>query len=172
MGEMLEEYMELALTSHVQSMQHHHLSRLPPPIPPPTTIHDLPPEIIGRIISIAYPALLVKSSERRERYGFLKATSLVCREWTPFAQAELWIDVYLGNQRIQSFLEAGPGRHATHKLSVYSGIRRDASLEGVLRDVRGVRNLQLSSCTVSMDWLCGDNFKGSRMRHFPVDADF
>jgi hypothetical protein len=143
----------------------------PPTSPPLATIHDLPLEIIGRIITIAYPAAPAHKG-RKERYRFLKATSLVCREWTPFAQAELWLDVYLHGEEMQSFVEAGAGRHPVQKLSVTHGSGRDDPIEAILRDVRGVHDLELGSCTVSMDWLCGDNFKGRRTRHFPVEADF
>jgi hypothetical protein len=114
------------------------------------TIHDLPLETIGRIITIAYPAAPAHK-ECKERYRFLKATSLVCREWTPFAQEALWHDVSLFSKAIPSFVAAGAGRHATHKLSVNYGTGTDASFEGVLRDVRGVRNLELYYCTVSID---------------------
>jgi hypothetical protein len=136
------------------------------------TIHDLPLETIGHIFSIAMPVSSCNSEERKERYRFLKATSLVCREWTPFAQAALWIDVSLYGWQLQSFFEAGAGRHATHKLSVTYGSGKDDSVEAILRNVRGVRELKLFDCPVSMDWLCGDNLKGRRTRHFPVDADF
>jgi hypothetical protein len=144
----------------------------PPTSPPLATIHDLPLEIIGRIITIAYSAEPANWEACQERYRFLKATSLVCREWTPFAQAALWLDVSLYGGQLQSFFEAGAGRHATHKLSVTYGSGKDDSVEAILRNVRGVRELKLFDCPVSMDWLCGDNLKGRRTRHFPVDADF
>jgi hypothetical protein len=54
------------------------------------TIHDLPLEIIGRIIHIPNPL----DENRRTRVKPLCRTSLVCRDWTPFAQAELWTEVY------------------------------------------------------------------------------
>jgi hypothetical protein len=149
-------------TQHVPSQPHSS---------PLATIHDLPLEIIGRIITIAYSAPSANPSERRERYRFLKATSLVCREWTPFAQEALWLDVELFAKTVESFLEGGAGRHATHWLRVECWWR-EKSVQAVLRDVRGVRELELCDCPVSMDWLCGDNFKGRRMRAFPVDADF
>jgi hypothetical protein len=146
----------------------------PPTSPPLATIHDLPLEIIGRIITIAYSAEPANWEACQERYRFLKATSLVCREWTPFAQAALWIDVSLYGWQLQSFFEAGAGRHPVQKLLVisYNLNGSEDSFEAVLRDVRGVRELELCDCPVSMDWLCGDNLKGRRTRHFPVDADF
>jgi hypothetical protein len=168
-----EDYAELLLTcvrsQSTQDTPSH--SHPPTPSPPSTTIHDLPLEIIGRIIIIAYPAPSASLSERRERYRFLKATSLVCREWTPFAQEELWFDVELFENTVESFLEGGAGRHATHWLRVECWWR-EKSVQAVLRDVRGVRDLELYNCPISIDWLCGDNFKGRRMRAFPVDADF
>lgn len=138
------------------------------------TIHDLPLEIIGRIISIAYPAPSANPSERQDRYRFLKATSLVCREWTPFAQEALWLDVALECSQIESFVGAGPGRYPVQKLLInsYDFIGSEDSVEAVLCDVRGVRDLGLSDCPISIDWLCGDNFKGRWARPFPVDADF
>jgi hypothetical protein len=143
----------------------------PHPSPPRNTIHDLPLEIIGRIITIAYSSAPANWEARKERNRFLKATSLVCREWTPFAQEELWLDVYLNGKVLQSFVEAGAGRHATHCLLVECW-RREKSVQAVLHDVRGVRGLGLFDCPISIDWLCGDNFKGRWMRAFPVDADF
>jgi hypothetical protein len=150
-------------TQHVPSQPHSS---------PLATIHDLPLETIGRIIAIAHSAEPAHWEACKERYRFLNATSLVCREWTPFAQEALWLDVSLYGEQIQSFFEAGAGRHATHKLSVTYGSGKDDSVEAILRNVRGVRELELYYCTVSIDWLCGDNFKGRRTRHFPVDADF
>jgi hypothetical protein len=158
-------------TQHPPSQQH-----LSTPSPPMATIHDLPLEIIGRIIGIAYPTMSPGRMERKKRYGFLKATSLVCREWTPFAQQELWLDVFLYHKTTLSMMEAGAGRHPVQKLFVTSHVvfknRSENLVQAVLRDVRGVRDLGLSDCPVSIDWLCGDNFKGRRTRHFPVDADF
>jgi hypothetical protein len=171
MDAMTEDYAELLLTCVLPQSTELVPSQLHSS-PPLATIHDLPLEVIGRIIAIAHVALPVSSNERRDRYRFLKATSLVCREWTPFAQEALWLDVSLCDQAIRRFFEAGAGRHATHKLSVNYGTGRDDSVGAVLRDVRGVRELRLTSCTASIDCLCGENFKGRRTRHFPVDADF
>jgi hypothetical protein len=73
--------------------------------------------------------------------------------------------VFLYHMAIPSFVEAGAGRHPVQKLYVNSHVFKNGSenlVQAVLRDVRGVRNLQLNSCTVSIDWLCGDNFKGRR----------
>jgi hypothetical protein len=169
-----EDCSELLLTCvRPQSTQHPGHPRRTPRFPSPmATIHDLPLETIGRIIAIAYSAAPANWKERKERNGFLKATSLVCREWTPFAQEELWIDVSLISTEIQRFVDAGAGRYPTLRLSFYSGgIGMDPSLEVMLRDVQGLRELKLDRCALSMDWLCGDNLKGTRTRHFPVEAD-
>jgi hypothetical protein len=166
---------ELVLTCvRPQSTQHPGHPRRTPPFPSPTTIYDLPLETIGRIISIASSAAPANWWQRQERNRFLKATSLVCREWTPFAQEALWLDVELRGTQIESFVCAGPGRYPVRKLLVnsYDLIGSEDSVEAVLRDVRGVRDLELSKGPVTMDWLCGDNYKGRRTRHFPVEADF
>jgi hypothetical protein len=170
MDEMTEDYAELLLTC-VSPQSPQPLPSQPPTSPPLATIHDLPLEIIGRIITIAHPAISSHRGGRRERYRFIKATSLVSREWTPFAQEALWLDALVLHKMAESFLEAGAGRHATHRLSVECW-RRASPLQAVLRDVRGVRDLELREVVVSMDWLCGDNFKGRRTRPFPVEADF
>lgn len=128
------------------------------------TIHDLPLETIGRIISIAYAATSGGWAIGRERNRYLKVTSLVCREWRPFAQRELWIDVSLAAKSIDSFLAADPGRYRVQALSIdCRGMGDDsaASVEAVLRDVRGVRDLHLSDCSFGIERLCGSNFKGT-----------
>lgn len=134
------------------------------------TIYDLPLETIGHIFSIAMPVSSCNSEERKERYRFLKAISLVCRSWTPLAQRALWLDVQvLGEEDFDRFLEAGPGRYPVHKLCIDSQTASEESVESILHDVRGVRELTQMSGVTRLEWLFGKNFKGTWMTPFQLD---
>jgi hypothetical protein len=135
-------------------------------LPPPTTIHDLPPETIEHIIKIAYP-INPPSWEHRRRREFLLATSLVCRAWTPFAQEALWKHVYLfGDQRLPRFAASGPGRYPVETLYLSLHPQDAASVKAVLTAVRGLRELELAHGSFDARWLCGANM---RSEQHPLD---
>jgi hypothetical protein len=124
-----------------------------------TTIDDLPLETIERIFSVA------SYDSTRQRYETLRAAALVRREWTLFAQRELWRDVHLFDAlRTRQFVEAGPGRHPVETLSLTGGVALEHTLsndwELILRQVRGLNSLTLSGGAIQPGALCGSNLKG------------
>jgi hypothetical protein len=123
-------------------------------------IHDLPLETIGHIITIAHPFDSDKWVEERARRRFYLDTSLVCRDWTPFAQRALWKYVHLGRPMVKKLVESGgAGRYPIEKLAV-ERVRLDPSLETLLTSVRGVRDLKLDNCIIDASWLAGNNWRG------------
>lgn len=135
------------------------------------TIHDLPLENIGRIITIAYRSNPPGGGDEwRARRAFLRATSLVCRDWTPFAQVELWKIVYLSNMRaFERFATAGPGRYPVRSLVLVQNRLSDARLaDDILLRVRGVRELAVMMCLIDSRCLCGPGLRGKSRRrgHF------
>jgi hypothetical protein len=96
-----------------------------PASPPPTTIHALPIELIHRIIYLATPIVqkrtFIGRDQRssilyRSRYRFLLSACLVHSSWTPFAQEELWRDVFVGTMDLDGFESAGPGKWVVKRL--------------------------------------------------------
>jgi hypothetical protein len=130
--------------------------------PPPKTIHDLPLETIGHIITIAHPVDWENflQQQRQARRHFYLDTSLVCRDWTPFAQRALWKDVHVDRRSIEELVDSGgAGRYLVERLAVDS-VGLDPSLETLLTSVRGVRDLQLDNCNIDASWLAGNNWRG------------
>jgi hypothetical protein len=119
-------------------------------------------ETIGRIITLAYPPEPYPwSAEWRARRRFLRATSLVCRDWTPFAQAELWKSVRLRWNESERFAVAGPGRHPVLTLVLGQTVSSDARLaDEILLGVRGVRKLEIMNGSYDSRCLCGPGFRG------------
>jgi hypothetical protein len=131
-----------------------------PPLMP--NIQDLPLEVIGQVVSIAYPGEPpADGDEWRARRRFLRATSLVCRDWTPFAQAELWKFVHLRWEEADRFHAAGPGRHPVLTLALDQDIFSDTGLaKEILLGVRGVRKLEIMFGQFDSGCLCGPGFRG------------
>jgi hypothetical protein len=131
----------------------------------PLPVAHLPPELIGKVIQLAYPLTQdpTTSSHHKERTSFLRACSLVSRNWTPFAQAALWEYVQLGQQRDAYVLRDGRvGWYPVRRLT-FNGhlqLERPIMLE-VLRAVWGVKDLRIRGAIVSgMDWLGGEGYAG------------
>jgi hypothetical protein len=134
---------------------------MPPSSTPSTTINDLPPETIERVVKLAYPVMSAGGRQGRERTRFLLAVALVCRDWTLLAQEALWLDVRLDSQSISSFFAAGLGRFPVRRLDLEAYQANIPSVKSVLRDVRGVCELALTGGYIDTEWICGDNFKGT-----------
>lgn len=114
-----------------------------------STIYDLPLENIEFII---YIACALVDTGRRERYRFLKAIALVDRNWTPFAQTALWLDVKVDRGIIVSFHATGPARYPEQKLWISPHSANLHFVETVLRHVQGVRDLTLKRVFLEVDW--------------------
>jgi hypothetical protein len=125
------------------------------------TIHDLPLETIGQILTIAHPFdSEYDYLERRERRHFYLDTSLVCRDWRPFAQRALWKYVHVDRRSIEELVDSGgAGRYPVERLAV-DRVSSAPSLETLLTSVRGVRDLQLDHCIIDASWLAGNNWRG------------
>lgn len=129
------------------------------------TIHSLAPELIGHIIAIAYPVDSLDIDEQRARRRFLRATSLVGREWTPFAQEALWMYMRVdGSRVVDGLVEGGAGRFPIERLSLclynLKDIVKRPQFEALLAAVRGVRRLELDSGGLDFKALCSDNLRG------------
>ena len=123
------------------------------------TIHDLPLETIGHIITIAHPYDPSDTLEQRARRRFYRNASLVCRDWTPFAQRALWKYVSLEERKVGQFVESGgAGRYPIEKVNI--AFVQSSYLGTFLVSVRGVRVLRLYGCSIAVSWLCGDNWRG------------
>jgi hypothetical protein len=129
--------------------------------PPMPTIHDLPLETFEHIITIAHPVESDVVAEQIARRHFYLDTSLVCRDWTPFAQRALWKDVHVDRRSIEELVDSGgAGRYPVERLSV-DGVYVGASVLGtLLTSVRGVRDLKLEDCIIDASWLAGNNWRG------------
>jgi hypothetical protein len=123
-------------------------------------IYDLPLETVEYIINSAYPSAPPTREARCKRNEFLLAVALVCRTWTPFTQQSLWLDVYLESDSILRFDAAGPGRYPVQRLDLETYRADTASVESVLRNVRGVHELLFDLGEFNLDWLCGVSFEG------------
>jgi hypothetical protein len=143
-------------------------SNMTSPSSPPVTIHDLPLETIGHIITIAHPSYSDECVEEQARRRFYLDTSLVCRDWTPFAQRALWKFVTVDEFEVNLLIESdGAWRYPIEKLTVV-GAANTTSLGSLLTSVRGVRDLKFQVCDIDGSWICGTNWKGeSRCCHNP-----
>jgi hypothetical protein len=131
------------------------------------TISSLAPELIGHIIAIAYPVDSLDMDEQRARRRFLCATSLVGREWTPFAQEALWMYMRVDGSRIvDGLVDGGAGRFPIERLSLclYKDIVKRPQFEALLAAVRGVRRLELDSGVLDFKALCSDNLRGEHSK--------
>jgi hypothetical protein len=132
-------------------------------------IHDLPLETIEHILTSAYPFDWYDYNGKRARRHFYLDTSLVCRDWTPFAQRALWRFVDVDEAGVTLLVESGgAGRYPIDKLVLHF-VDSDTSLEPLgtlLSSVRGVRDLKLERCSMDGSWLSGDNWRG-KSRCFP-----
>jgi hypothetical protein len=140
-----------------------------PSSPPMPTIHDLPLETIEHIITIAHPVHSDEWVEQQARRHFYLDASLVCRDWTPFAQRALWRFVNVDEAGVDLLVESGgAGRYPIDKLVLHS-VDSETSLEPLgtlLSSVRGVRDLKLQGCSIDGCWISGDNWRG-KSRRFP-----
>jgi hypothetical protein len=124
------------------------------------TIHDLPLETIEHIITIAYPFDSSDTTEQRARRHFYRNASLVCRDWTPFAQRALWKYLDVDPEATEELVESGgAGRFSIETLSV-NGVYEGTSLGTLLTSVRGVRDLKFQGCIIDASWLAGNNWRG------------
>jgi hypothetical protein len=129
------------------------------------TIHDLPLETIENILAVAHSFDSDNWLEQRARRRSYLDTSLVCRDWTPFAQRALWRIVKVGEAGVTLLIKSGgAGRLSIETLMVYGA--RSSSLGTLLSSARGVRDLKLSGCSIDGSWLSGDNWR-SKSRRFP-----
>jgi hypothetical protein len=123
-------------------------------------IHDLPLETIGHILTIAHPVDWDDDAEQRARRRFYLNASLVCRDWTPFAQRALWKYVYVDLEATEELVESGgAGRFSIETLGV-EGVYEGTFLGTLLTSVRGVRDLKLQGCIIDASWLAGNNWRG------------
>lgn len=120
-----------------------------------TTIHDLPLEIIQRIMRTAYPVYCLHHTQLSESQQFFFNASLVCRGWRLFAQAELWSFVNVSSKNMAQFSAAGPGLSPVKILQIEEVEDADPSvLESILCNVRGVECLYIEGGTIESSWLC------------------
>jgi hypothetical protein len=130
------------------------------------TIHDLPLETIENILAVAHLFYSDALVERQARRHFYLDTSLVCRDWTPFAQRALWKFVDVDGFGVPLLIESdGAGRYPIEKLTVVEA-DNTTSLGSLLTSVRGVRDLKFLVCNIEGSWICGTNWRGeSRCCH-------
>jgi hypothetical protein len=127
-----------------------------------TTIHDLPLDIIGRIIAGGSAFEPIRSYEVHQvRRHVLRSTSLVCRDWRPFAQAHLWRIAHLNHKNVAMFHAAGPGLHPVKTLVMQLGEEVEPSLvEDIVRGLRGIERLAIHRGVIHASWLCGPGYRG------------
>jgi hypothetical protein len=130
------------------------------------TIHDLPLETIENILAVSHSFDSDNWPEQRARRRFYLDTSLVCRDWTPFAQRALWKFVIVDDYGVHLLIESdGAGRYPIEKLTVVEA-DNTTSLGSLLTSVRGVRDLKFLVCNIDGSWICGTNWRGeSRCCH-------
>ncbi|ORY55174.1 hypothetical protein BCR35DRAFT_310165 [Leucosporidium creatinivorum] len=82
----------------------------------------LPPELVYYILDLASyipPPALADQPRARQRRGFLRSASLVCRQWREEAQKLLWRDVTIhSDEGAQSFLLSPGQAHHTTELEL------------------------------------------------------